>query len=260
MIAYASYLPKKSQIVKDSFVICIVNCLYSLFAGLGVFSVLGYMAGTSGKDISEVVSDSIGLAFVAYPKAISLLPHFSKLFGVMFFATLVIAGLSSAISILEAFTSAIIDKFHYPRKVVVSVLSVIGFLGSIIFTTHAGLYWLDIVDHFLTQYGLVLAGILECIAVGWIFKTKRLREHINHFSDWKLNKWWDVSIRFICPLVLIILFISSLVQELAKPYGGYSWVAIIMIGRDWLIYTLFFAIIVAAHPWKVEPKDRIINE
>jgi NSS family neurotransmitter:Na+ symporter len=260
MIAYASYLPKKSQIVRDSFFISVVNCFFSLFAGLGVFSILGYMAHMTGKEFGEIVKQSIGLAFVVYPKAISMLPAFSRLFGVIFFGILVLAGLSSAISIIEAFTSALIDKFQYSRKVVVSVLSLLGFLGSIIFVTQAGLYWLDIVDHFITQYGLVVVAIFECIVLGWIYKAKKLREHINHFSIWHLKKsWWDVSIKFITPLILISFLLSSLWEEFSVPYGGYSWVAIILIGRDWLLYTLFIAIIVASHPWKVEPTERIFS-
>ena len=260
MIAYASYLPKKSQIVKDSFTISIVNCIFSLFAGLGVFSILGYMAHTTSQGFQGVVTQSIGLAFVAYPKAISMLPYFPHLFGLLFFGILVIAGLSSAISILEAFTAAIIDKFHYPRKTVISVLSLLGFLGGLVFATQAGLYWLDIVDHFLTQYGLVLAAIFECVVLGYFYKTKSLRQHINHYSVWSLKKWWwDTSIKVITPLVLIVLFISSLIKEFTQPYEGYPWLAIVLIGRDWLIYTLFFAIIVAVHPWKIEPRERMLS-
>ncbi|MFH1778142.1 MAG: sodium-dependent transporter [Candidatus Omnitrophota bacterium] len=260
MIAYASYLPKKSQIVKDAFSICIINCLFSVFAGFGVFSVLGYMAHSTSQNIQEVVSQSIGLAFVAYPKAISMLPAFSQQFGLIFFGILVIAGLSSAISIVEAFTSALIDKFHYSRKIIVSVLSIAGFFGSIIFVTQAGLYWLDIVDHFLTNYGLVLAAIFECIIVGWIFKASKLREHIIHYSTSNLKSWWwDTSVKLITPVILIILLASSLTEEFLKPYAGYPWISIIVIGRDWLIYTLFAAVIVTAHPWKIEPKERMLR-
>ncbi|MBN2484176.1 MAG: sodium-dependent transporter [Candidatus Omnitrophica bacterium] len=259
MIAYASYLPRKSEIVKDSCVISFTNCLFSLFAGLGVFSILGYMAQTTSKEVGDVVSQSIGLAFVAYPKAISLLPYFPRLFGVIFFGILVIAGLSSAISILEAFTSAVIDKFHYSRGAVVSVLCVFGFLGSMIFATQAGLYWLDIVDHFLTQYGLVIAAILECVIIGWVFGAARMRQHVNHYSAWGLRTWWDWAIKVVTPLVLTGLLISTLRDELTTPYGGYSWLAIVLIGRDWLMYTLFAAIIVAAHGWKSDPKDRMIS-
>jgi NSS family neurotransmitter:Na+ symporter len=259
IIAYASYLPRKTQIVKDSFTIATFNCLFSIIAGIGVFSILGYMANTTGKQFSELITESIGLAFVVYPKAISSLPAFSRLFGMTFFGILVIAGLSSAISILEAFTSAVIDKFHYSRKVVVSVLSVTGFLGGIIFTTQAGIYWLDIVDHFLTQYGLVLVAILECVVVGWFFKAYNLRKHINHYSQWSIKKWWwDAAIKIITPSILLFLFATSLATEIKQPYEGYSWLAIVFIGRDWLLYTLFLAIIVAAHPWRKDPKERML--
>ena len=260
IIAYASYLPRKTQIVKDAFTISLTNCFFSLFAGLGVFSILGYMAYVNSLPIDKVVSQSIGLAFVAYPKAISTLPYFKHLFGIIFFGILVIAGLSSAVSILEAFTSAVIDKFHYSRKTVVSVLSVLGFLGGLIFTTQAGLYLLDIVDHFLTNYGLVVGGIFECFVLGWIYKAKRLREHISHTSQIKLSKLWDFSIKVFSPLVLIILLISSLKEEFSSAYGGYSSVALILIGMNWLIYTLFFAFIVAAYNWRKELKEDVYHQ
>ncbi len=260
MIAYASYLPRKTEIVRDAFSICVINSIFSLFAGFGVFSVLGYMAESTGKQLSEVVDQSIGLAFVVYPKAISLLPAFSREFGLIFFAILVIAGLSSGISILEAFTSALIDKFHYSRKTVVSAVSVAAFVGGLVFTSRAGLFWLDIADHFLTSYGLVVGVILECLVVGWVFKAFRLREHVNHFSAWKLQRWWwDVSVRFIVPLVLVGLIASSLLEELASPYGGYSRLAVVLIGRDWLIFTAFAAVLVSARNWKSEPAERMIT-
>ncbi len=253
MIAYASYLPRKSEILRDSLVISGLNCLFSLFAGFGVFAVLGYMAKATSQPVDKVVTESIGLAFVAFPKAISLLPYFSRIFGVLFFGSLVIAGLSSAISIIEAFTSGVVDKFAYSRKTVVSFLAVSGFFGGLIFTTQSGLYWLDIVDHFLTQYGLVLAAIFECLILGWVYKVDKLRQHINHYSTWAAGRWWNVCVKVIAPLVLVMILVSALLEEFSRPYGGYPILAIILIGRDWLIYTLFIAVIVASHPWKIEP-------
>ena len=259
MIAYASYLPKKSEIVRDSLIISGVNCLFSLFAGLGVFAVLGYMATATGQPVSKVVSESIGLAFIVFPKAIDLLPAFSRLFGVLFFGSLVIAGLSSSISIIEAFTAGVVDKFHYPRKIVVSVLCVTGFFGSIIFTTQGGICWLDIADHFLTQYGLILAAIFECVVLGWVYKVKVLTQHINHYSTWAVRSWWEVCVKIMIPLVLLAIFIAALVEEFSAPYGGYPRLALILIGRDWLIYTLFSAVLVASHPWKIEPRERMLT-
>jgi neurotransmitter:Na+ symporter, NSS family len=257
MIAYASYLPRKTEIVKDSIVISVANCVFSIITGLGVFSVLGYMAQQSSQPVGEVVRSGIGLAFVAFPKAISSLPAFSHLIGVLFFGSLVIAGLSSSISILEAFTCSIVDKFHYSRKAVVSVLCITAFLGSIIFTTQGGLAWLDITDHFLNHYGLVLAGIFQCLIVGWIYKAGKLRAHISRTSNMGVSGVWNLQIKFIIPAVLIFLLVHSLVQEFKVPYEGYPVLALILIGRDWLLFTLFLALIVSARNWRIEPAERL---
>ncbi len=257
MIAYASYLPRKSEIVRDSVVISLVNCIFSVFVGLGVFAILGYMANKTSQPVDEVVTKGIGLAFVAFPKAISLLPSFAGIFGMLFFASLVIAGLSSAISIIEAFTSGIVDKFHYSRGAIVSILCTAGFVGSIIFTTQGGLFWIDIVDHFVNHYGLVLAGLLECILLGWVYKTKRLREHIDHASSTKISWWWDYSVKLVIPTVLIVLLVNSLIKEFSAAYEGYPVLSLVLLGRDWLVATLFAGVLISMRRWKVAPEERL---
>ncbi len=251
MIAYASYLPAKANITKSAIYTVLINCGYSLFAGFAVFSVLGFMATSQGKPMSEVVSQSIGLAFVAYPKAVSLMPG-GNLFGAIFFLCLVVAGISSSISIGEAFIAALVDKFGFRRKTVVTVICVLGFLGSIVFTTQAGLLWLDIVDHFLTHYGLVVVGILECILVGWLFKLKILRDHVNKISSIKLGLWWDILIKYFIPITLGMILAGDLYSEIKKPYENYSWSALITIGADWVLLSLLAAFIIALRPWKKE--------
>jgi len=256
MITYASYLPTKVNIVKDACIVSIGNCVFSFITGFAVFGTLGYMAHTTGKPISEVVDKAIGLCFVTYPKAISLFPDVaSNVFGILFFTTLVIAGLSSAVSLVEAFSSAVIDKFRYSRKNVVSVVCITGFLGSILFTSQGGLHWLDIVDHFINAYGLVVGGILECILIGWIVKSQVLRKHINQAGDINMTKVWDVCVRFVTPVILILLVFNSFSDEIREPYGDYSWVSVIMIGWGWLIIALIAAFFVVMRPWKKNIKD-----
>ena len=253
MITYASYLPRKADIVKDAYMISLGNALFSFLAGFAVFGTLGYMSVTLNVPVAEVVKESIGLAFVTYPQAISLMPGFARAFGVMFFLSLVIAGLSSAVSLIEAFSAAIIDKFHYERKTVVSIVCLTGFLGSIVFTAKSGLYWVDIVDHFITHYGLVIIGILECFIIGWIFKAKKLREHINqHAQKDRLSILWDIAIRYVIPLVLLILLTHDIIKEISSPYEGYPWAALIGIGQHWLGIALIAALFVSMRPWKKE--------
>ena len=249
MIAYASYLPEKTNITKNALITVIINSGYSLFAGLAVFAVLGFMATTQSKPVSEVVSQSIGLAFVAYPKALSLMP-LGNIFGALFFLCLIVAGFSSSISIIEAFAASQIDKFGFKRKYLVTILSIAGFSGSIIFSTQAGLLWLDIVDHFITHYGLIVVGIIEAILVGWFFQIKIIKEHINKISSIKLGWWWDILIKFFIPGVLGIILISDIYTEIQKPYGDYSWNSLILIGLNWMILTAIAAFILSSTKWR----------
>lgn len=251
MVTYASYLSRKVDLLQDALIVTFGNCLFSILAGFAVFGTLGYMAFSTGQPVDAVVKESIGLAFVAYPQAISLMPGVTaKLFGALFFVSLVIAGLSSAISLVEAFSSAVIDKFHYPRKVVVSAVCMTGFLGSIVFCAKSGLFWIDILDHFVTHYGLVIIGLLECVLVGWLYKAKKMRAHIDHTSGRAMFSIWDFCVKFAVPIVLIVLLCHDLLNEISQPYEGYPGGALFLLGFNWIGLALIAALFVAMRPWK----------
>ena len=230
MITYSSYLPKDSDIVNNAFITALANCGFSFIVGIGVFGILGYMATETGQPISEVVTQGIGLAFIAFPKAINLLPGFQTLFAIIFFLGLTIAGFSSSISLIEAFVASVRDKFDIERKKAVSYVCLAGFVGSLIFTTGAGLYFLDIVDHFVNQFGIALVGLIECIILGWVYKANKLRNYANPLSDFQIGSWWDIMIRFITPVILGYMFIQNTILEISKPYGGYEMSALLKFG------------------------------
>jgi len=252
MITYASYLPEETDIVQNACITSFADCFYSIFAGFAVFGVLGYMAHAKGVSIDKVIKSGPSLAFVAYPEAISSLPFLRNLFGVLFFTALFLAGLSSAISLVEAFACAVTDKFPFKRENVVTVTCIAGFLGSLVFTTRAGLFWLDIVDHFLTSYGLITAGILECLIIGWFLKAKVLRGHINEVSRWKINQAWDYAIKIFTPGILVIMLATNLIEEFRTAYGGYRVAALLILGLGWLLVTLVVGIILSSRKWEKE--------
>jgi NSS family neurotransmitter:Na+ symporter len=264
MIAYSSYLSREANIFKNSLIVGFSNSLYEVCAGFGVFSVLGYMATRQNQEINQVVSSGIGLAFVAYPKAISLLPY-GRLFGFLFFLLLIIAGISSSISIIEAFTAAILDKFTASRKRVITGMCLLGFAGSLLFATNAGLLWLDIVDHFLNQYGLITVGILEALVIGWLYRTDKLKAHIvsnlglsgarHKVFDYVVLQLWMYCIRFVTPVALGIAIVHSLIQEFATPYSGYPVSGVIVLGVGWLLVTHILAFGLSGLPWRESPPE-----
>ena len=235
MITYSSYLPEKSDIVNNALIISLANGAFSFLMGFAIFGTLGYMAFAKGVGIEEVVADSIGLAFIVLPEALNMLPGLKVLTAVVFFACLAIAGLSSLVSLVEAFASAIMDKFHMERKKAVNLTIGMGFTGSLIYATKGGLYWLDIIDHFINVYGLMLVGLIEAIVIGWIFGAGKIKEWANAHSEIKARSWWDISIKVIVPVVLGILIIQETLTNLSAPYGGdrlaaYTGIAVIVMG------------------------------
>jgi len=250
MITYASYLPKKTDIVGNALITSVLNCLYSFITGFAVFGTIGFMAASKGVPFGEVITSGPGLAFVVYPEAINQLPAGQTLFGLLFFLVLIMAGLSSAISLVEAFCCSLIDKFNFSRKKTVTVVCLIGLLGSTIFTTRAGLYILDIVDHFINNYGLVTGGILECLLVGWVLKAVVARRHVNSVGGVKLHKGWELLIKFITPAILIVVIGFALYSELSGNYEGYSTQALLIFGVGWLVAAGIISVILVRYPWK----------
>ena len=107
----------------------------------------------------------------------------------------------------------------------------------------AGLAWLDIIDHFINSYTLVLTGIFEVIVAGWFFKTSKIQEEINRNTNkFRIPRWWfGISIKLLAPLVLTALFVWNMVTLFlgGGVYGasaGYSMTANIIAG--WLVMGL----------------------
>ncbi|ADL13226.1 sodium-dependent transporter [Acetohalobium arabaticum] len=259
MITYSSYLPEDSDIVNNAFITALSNSAFSFIVGIGVFGILGYMAAQTGEPISKVVTSGIGLAFVAFPKAINMLPAFRSLFGVIFFLALAIAGFSSCVSILEAVIAAVRDKFDIGRKAAVNYVCSVGAVISLLYTTGAGLYFLDIVDHFINQFGIALAGLVECIIIGWFYKVSIIREHANRLSDFAIGSWWDIMIRVITPICLGVAFVQNTMKELAAPYGGYPMNAILKYGWSVAAGVIVLGIIMSLRPWKGKKSDELIS-
>ena len=245
MIAYASFTDKM-QVKRDAWITAIVNSVISIVAGFAVFATLGFMAAKQAVPVAEIAAAGPSLAFIAFPQALSLMP-FAGLFSLLFFITLMSLAIDSAFSLVEAVSTAISDRFKkISKEWIAGFVCVLGFLAGIIFTTRAGMYFLDLIDHFATNYGLVLVGIFECVAIGWVFGAPKLRRYINRDANWKLGKWWDISIKYICPIVLIYLVIAQFVIDMKDNYGGYPdwamWVG-------WLIVLIPIAISAIVSFW-----------
>jgi neurotransmitter:Na+ symporter, NSS family len=257
MIAYSSYLPKKADITNNAFITGLSNSGFELLAGIGVFSALGFMAKAEGVSVADVVQGGPNLVFVVLPKIINTFPAFQEVFAVLFFLSIIFAGLTSLISIVEAYVSAVQDKFNVSRKKAVTYGAGLSALISILYATRGGLYLLDNVDHFINSYGVALAGLVEVILVAWVFrKLDVLQKHANSMSDMHLGVWWKICLGFITPLVLGYMMIDSLIHDIKTQYDGYTW-SFLAIGIGAAVLAIVIGILISLSKWK---QDQVVKE
>jgi NSS family neurotransmitter:Na+ symporter len=190
-----------------------------------------------------VVSAGVGLAFVTIPKAVNSLP-WPVFFGTLFFLALMFAGVSSLISICEVSVAALTDRFNFERKKAVSVFCLIGFIFSIIFTTRGGLLVLDIVDHFINNFGVLAGGLVEIVFISWFCRLVDFQEHINKTSDFSVGSWWIYCLKIITPLALGIVSIMNLVEDITVPYGNYPQDALAYLGWIPVIAILVIGVVI----------------
>lgn len=88
---------------------------------------------------------------------------------------------------------------------------------------------MDIITHFIF-YNIMLALLLEAIAVGWFFDSEKISAFIDQYSAAKPGKVWRFMIRYAVPLVLMGLIALQLKSDLLVRYNNYPWWALLVFG------------------------------
>ena len=250
MITYASYLPRDGDLTGNAFIAGFSNASFELLAGIGVFAAIGFLATTRDIGVDEVARDGIGLAFVIFPEIISQLPGPSGLYGVLFFGSLVLAGISSLISITQTYIAALQEKFELRRRTAVGVAGGGTALVSVTYATGGGLNTLDVVDRFINNFGVAAVGLVEVVVIAWLIRElPRLRTHADGVSDLRLGRWWVISLGAVTPLVLGWMTIDNLRTEFDEPYGDYPLMFLTVLGWGLAALALVVGIAMSRARW-----------
>jgi NSS family neurotransmitter:Na+ symporter len=222
MTAYGSYLPARSDDVANACAIAGLNCLFELLAGLAVFTLVAVFALTPK-------ASTLAMMFFIVPAGIAQLPLPAQFTGTLFFSLLLMAGLTSSVSLVEAAIAAIRDRRPgWSRSRVLAAVAVFGLLGSCAFAAPMvldpgleqngtlGLTLLDFIDHYTNSYGLILVGFLQALMTGWLLPPGMLRSRINEHAALRLGPWFDVLVRWVIPGVLGAVLLANLTEELAR--------------------------------------------
>ena len=231
MITYGSYLDKKENIVKNSGIIVISDTLVALMAGLAVIPAAVANGINSGIPVNEIVLGGPKLLFVTLQDVFSSMGISGPLFGVIFYLLVIIAAVSSAISLMEVIAAYFIDKRaeqgrpNDRTKIVLwvavailieALLVAIDGLGSngvwVPFQKSLGVgmwndCWLDFMDFWSEGVAMPLGAMLMALMIGWELKPDFLLDEIHSGEK---SKFFDVFYRvcmkwLVAPIMAFVL-------------------------------------------------------
>ncbi|WP_049893159.1 sodium-dependent transporter [Natronococcus jeotgali] len=216
MITYASYLGEDRSLTRDAATIVGFDTGIAFLAGLVVFPV--FFAG----GITEPGEGGAGAIFVSMTDAFAGLPG-GRLLGILFFGTVAIAALSSAISLLEVVTAYVIDEKGVERwKAALGMGTVVYLLGV---PVTFDLIFLDLLDLFANGILLVFGALVLMVLVGWItpsFAVEELSKGIGDLGAWGQAWIWAVRVPIIVVLVVTLyLGVTDYIDFLTQDFAGW---------------------------------------
>ena len=123
--------------------------------------------------------------------------------------------ITSMLSSFEVLSSSIQNKFNLSRKKAVTILCIVGALLSMVFATAPGEFLVTVTDEFVNNISLVISVFFECLIFSWIFNMEKLVEFFNsHSKAFKIGNWWILIIRYIIPIVLIVIWLGGVYEIL----------------------------------------------
>ena len=230
MITYGSYLSKQESLVKNSAIIVVADTLIATMAGLAVIpaavATYGPSATLSGPK----------LLFITLQDVFQSMGTVGPLFGVIFYLLVLIAAISSAISLVEVVATYFMDRAEAKGKqgnrskivfwvcvaiMVESALVAVDGLGSngIAPFNLLGMEnnvtgwndcWLDFMDMMSEGIAMPLGALLMSIMVGWEIKPKTLLDEIHSGASSKIDAFFSICMKYIVPLGMILILVGQI--------------------------------------------------
>lgn len=245
LIAYASYNDEKNNTLKDALIISFTNCGTSIFAGLAIFSILGYRANKKsqfcvkemGLKKGEMIdnctvehflaqgSGGSGLAFIAFTEAINHLPV-PTFFAILFFLMLITLGLGSMFGSLEGLVTSLRDTPFFQRfrkELVIVVVAVPGFLVGLGFTQFSGEYLVQLFNKFSVDIPILAVALCELIFISWVYGLDKFGNDIEYMTGRQPPMVFKIFWKFISPGAIIIMLALSLYTMFTESPQYLAW-------------------------------------
>uniref|UniRef100_A0A0N4Z6Q9 Transporter n=1 Tax=Parastrongyloides trichosuri TaxID=131310 RepID=A0A0N4Z6Q9_PARTI len=238
LLSLTSYNRRDHYIYKDVIIIIVADAFMSIFGGVAVFSILGFMAKKIGKEVSDVVQSGTTLAFIVYPEA-ALYSPIPTIFSLLFFIMLFLLALTTQICYVDNLTVGVYDNFPKLRKYKIIVCILPIFLLYILGTpmvTKSGFYIFNVFNEFTCSFNVLIMIAIECAMVAWIYDFKNYQRDLQEMmgiptkcfskffgsSGYFIYYCWAYITPIITILLSIKVFFELLTAKLVFGEGDYK--------------------------------------
>ncbi|XP_028680947.2 sodium- and chloride-dependent taurine transporter [Erpetoichthys calabaricus] len=225
MTSLGSYNKFKYNCYRDCLLLGCLNSGTSFVSGFAIFSVLGFMAQEQGVDIADVAESGPGLAFIAYPKAVTMMP-LPTLWAILFFLMLLLLGLDSQFVEVEGQITSLVDLYPsflrkgYRREIFIAIVCILSYLLGLTMVTEGGMYVFQLFDYYAASgVCLLWVAFFECVAVAWIYGANNFYDAIEDMIGYRPNPWMKWSWSVITPVLCVSCFIFSLAKYTPLRYN-----------------------------------------
>ena len=229
MITYGSYMRKEDSIEKCVRRIEVFDTLIAVIAGLMIIPVVYMFAVKTGTPVKEAMNAGPGLMFVTLPKVFATLGSAGSWVGLAFFALVIFAALTSAISLYEACVASVCDLLHLDRKAAtfftgavicfLATFSALGY-GPWADVTVCGQQFLDFFDFITNSVIMPIVAAATCVFIGWVIKPQSIIDEVESEGNrFKAKSLYVFMVKYFAP----VLVTAILVSEVFRYFGWCGW-------------------------------------
>lgn len=220
MVTYGSYMRKEDKLEKSVHNIELFDTGIAFLSGAMIVPAV-FVAKNGDYDAITSTSGP-GLMFQTLPDVFDKMPG-GRIVGIVFFALVLLAALTSSISLMETIVAVVIEKFKIKR--ISACLTVLGFsfvLGMLSVFGYSiwsevklfGYQILDFFDFVSNNIMMPIVALFTCILIGYIAKTKYVEDEVSLNSEFKSKHMYRVMVKYVCPVCMVIIFLSSFLVKL----------------------------------------------
>ena len=218
MVTYGSYFRDEDNLMKSVNQIEIFDTVVAFLAGVMIIPAVYVFLGNEGLEAAGP-----GLMFIALPKVFASMGSLGMAIGAIFFIMVLLAALTSCMSILETVVASLMDSFGWSRRKATIIESIVAMAVSIVICLGYNILYfemplpngstaqiLDIFDYVSNNILMPVVAIGTCILIGWLVKPDTvIQEATKNGEKFGRKKLYIVMIKYVAPVLLVLLLLGA---------------------------------------------------